>query len=109
MGWSPLTPSRALFPLPRYAYESAHLTVRDIDFFGLYDCFPICLIRAIEATGLAPPGKGGEFVQRWHDDHLAGKATPEKYPTQGTSRTGLGKGRFVGAGAIIMAKKMPPT
>jgi acetyl-CoA acetyltransferase len=30
------------------AYEEAQMSVRDIDFFGLYDCFPICLIRAIE-------------------------------------------------------------
>jgi acetyl-CoA acetyltransferase len=32
------------------AYEEAQLSVRDIDFFGLYDCFPICLIRAIEGS-----------------------------------------------------------
>ena len=31
-----------------FAYEEAQLGVDDIDFFGLYDCFPICLIRAIE-------------------------------------------------------------
>jgi acetyl-CoA acetyltransferase len=30
------------------AYEEAQMSVRDIDFFGLYDCFPICLVRAIE-------------------------------------------------------------
>jgi hypothetical protein len=31
-------------------YTKAQLGVGDIDFFGLYDCFPICLIRAIEAV-----------------------------------------------------------
>jgi hypothetical protein len=32
----------------RAAYVQAHLGPSDIDFFGLYDCFPICFIRAIE-------------------------------------------------------------
>ncbi|KND01547.1 uncharacterized protein SPPG_03348 [Spizellomyces punctatus DAOM BR117] len=45
------------------AYDEAQVGVRDIDFFGLYDCFPICLIRAIEAVGLAPKGHGGSFVE----------------------------------------------
>ncbi|KAJ3276128.1 hypothetical protein HDV01_006301 [Terramyces sp. JEL0728] len=45
------------------ALEEAQLSVRDIDFFGLYDCFPICLIRAIEAVGLAPKGRGGAYVE----------------------------------------------
>jgi len=49
------------------AYASAgNLTARDIDFFGLYDCFPICLIRAIEAAGLAPKGKGGLYLEEQH-------------------------------------------
>jgi acetyl-CoA acetyltransferase len=34
-----------------------------IDWFGLYDCFPICFIRAVEAVGLAAPGCGGEWVE----------------------------------------------
>lgn len=32
------------------AYETAQLGVRDIDFFGLYDCFPICFLRAVESV-----------------------------------------------------------
>lgn len=32
----------------RAAYALAHLGPSDIDFFGLYDCFPICFIRAVE-------------------------------------------------------------
>ena len=36
--------------------------VRDIDFFGLYDCYPVCLIRAIEAVGLADQGEGGRCI-----------------------------------------------
>jgi acetyl-CoA acetyltransferase len=45
------------------AYREAGLAVEDIDFFGLYDCFPICLIRAIEAVGLAPRGEGGPWIE----------------------------------------------
>ncbi len=33
-------------------YGEAQLGVVDIDFFGLYDCFPICFIRAIEAVNV---------------------------------------------------------
>jgi acetyl-CoA acetyltransferase len=49
------------------AYASAgNLKPDDIHFFGLYDCFPICLVRAIEACGLAHPGKGGDYIQVQH-------------------------------------------
>eukprot|EP01098_Paradermamoeba_levis_P010987 TRINITY_DN4652_c0_g1_i1.p1 TRINITY_DN4652_c0_g1~~TRINITY_DN4652_c0_g1_i1.p1 ORF type:complete len:402 (-),score=103.02 TRINITY_DN4652_c0_g1_i1:250-1455(-) len=47
----------------KFAFEEAHMGVSEIDFFGLYDCFPICLIRAIEAIGLAPKGEGGKFIE----------------------------------------------
>lgn len=46
----------------RLAYDEAQLGVDDIDFFGLYDCFPICLLRAIEAVGLAEKGRGGDYI-----------------------------------------------
>jgi acetyl-CoA acetyltransferase len=50
------------------AYASAgDLSVNDIQYFGLYDCFPICLIRAIEACGLAEDGGGGEYVQKQYE------------------------------------------
>ncbi|HQK20247.1 MAG TPA: thiolase family protein, partial [Polyangiaceae bacterium] len=45
------------------AYQASGLGVRDIDFFGLYDCYPICLIRAIEAVGICAKGEGGAWVQ----------------------------------------------
>jgi acetyl-CoA acetyltransferase len=47
----------------KHAYHSAQLGVQDIDFFGLYDCFPICFIRALEAVGVCEPGRGGEYVE----------------------------------------------
>ena len=47
-----------------YAYADAgNLTAHDIDFFGLYDCFPICLVRALEAAGICGKGKGGEYLE----------------------------------------------
>lgn len=61
-----------------HAYASAgNLTAKDIQYFGLYDCFPICLIRAIEACGLAGEGKGqesktgGDYVQKQYDRMMA--------------------------------------
>jgi acetyl-CoA acetyltransferase len=46
------------------AFTKCQLEPEDIDWWGLYDCFPICLIRALEAVGLAEKGKGGEFVEK---------------------------------------------
>ncbi|SPR00028.1 unnamed protein product (mitochondrion) [Plasmodiophora brassicae] len=55
----------------RIAYAKAHLGVSDIDFFGLYDCFPICLIRAIESVGLAPVGTGGDYVEQAYNEVMS--------------------------------------
>ena len=41
------------------AYYEAQVLPEDIDWFGLYDCYPTCFIRAVEACGLAPSGEGG--------------------------------------------------
>ena len=44
------------------AFAITQLRCTDIDWFGLYDCFPITLIRAIEAVGLASKSKGTAFT-----------------------------------------------
>lgn len=44
------------------AYAAASCGVEDIDFFGLYDCFPICFIRALEAVGKAERGQGARLL-----------------------------------------------
>lgn len=41
------------------AYKASGLTAKDIDYFGLYDCFPICFIKALEGVGLAKANSGG--------------------------------------------------
>jgi acetyl-CoA acetyltransferase len=48
------------------AYEAAGLFPADIDVFELYDCYPVCLIRAIEAAGLCPRGEGGRWIEDQH-------------------------------------------
>ncbi|KAJ3067527.1 hypothetical protein HDU98_009245 [Podochytrium sp. JEL0797] len=50
------------------AYDEAQVGVSDIDFFGLYDCFPICLIRAVEAVGLCPKGRGGIYIESKYEE-----------------------------------------
>lgn len=51
----------------RNAFTECQLEPDDVDWWGLYDCFPICFVRAVEAVGLAPRGKGGEWVEaRYH-------------------------------------------
>jgi acetyl-CoA acetyltransferase len=52
------------------AYRRAQVGPRDIDFFGLYDCFPIAFVRALEAVGIAAPGEGGHTVERLYGDIL---------------------------------------
>ena len=64
------------------AYKATGLTVSDIDYFGLYDCFPICFIKAVEDVGLAPKGRGGQWVE---DKYLQSEAqkgvlSPSDFP-----------------------------
>jgi acetyl-CoA acetyltransferase len=40
----------------RIACHASQLSADHIDFFGLYDCYPICLVRAVEAVGICAPG-----------------------------------------------------
>ncbi|KAL1522495.1 hypothetical protein AB1Y20_017483 [Prymnesium parvum] len=49
------------------AFSEAQLLPQDIDLFGLYDCFPICFVRALEACGVAPRGGGGAWVEEMHE------------------------------------------
>jgi acetyl-CoA C-acetyltransferase len=46
----------------REAFGRAKITVRDLDFAELHDCFSISEIVEYEALGLCPPGAGGAFA-----------------------------------------------
>jgi len=59
----------------RRAYDAASCEVNDIQFFGLYDCFPICFIRALEATGKVAKGEGGLFVEAMYNQSLKNNGT----------------------------------
>jgi acetyl-CoA acetyltransferase len=45
------------------ALAEAKLNVNQIDWYGLYDCFPVCFIKAMEDIGLCDEGKGGKLMQ----------------------------------------------
>eukprot|EP00126_Sphaerothecum_destruens_P004592 Sdes_comp18276_c0_seq1m7929 len=64
------------------AYDNAHVGVEDIDFFALYDCFPICFVRAVEAVKLAPKGGGGDWVESFYklSEKQNGVLTPSQFP-----------------------------
>lgn len=63
------------------AYLEASLSVKDIDFFGLYDCFPICFIRALEACQIVKKGEGGRYVEAmYHRLQETGELPPETFP-----------------------------
>lgn len=44
------------------AYKEANITVNDLDFAEVHDCFTIAEVLAYEALGLAEDGKGGEIL-----------------------------------------------
>eukprot|EP00878_Enallax_costatus_P005466 GHUV01005737.1.p1 GENE.GHUV01005737.1~~GHUV01005737.1.p1 ORF type:complete len:517 (+),score=149.24 GHUV01005737.1:195-1553(+) len=66
------------------AYRQAGVTPADIDYWGLYDCFPICLIRAIEAVGLAAPGQAGNYIQQQYQ-RLLGPLEQQQWGQQPSS------------------------
>jgi acetyl-CoA C-acetyltransferase len=47
----------------REAYRQANVTVKDIDFLEVHDCFSIAEILAIEGLGFCEPGEGGRLTE----------------------------------------------
>ncbi|CAL1146217.1 unnamed protein product [Cladocopium goreaui] len=47
----------------RSAFSEAQLVPEDIQWFGLYDCYPVCFIRALEACGVTGKGQCGTWVE----------------------------------------------
>ena len=65
------------------AYKEAGLNVEDIDVFCLYDCFPICFIKALEAVRLASLHQGGAYVEGKYQQSLrseGGVLSPKEFP-----------------------------
>jgi len=62
----------AAFEGPRHAFEQAYrtagITVGDLDFAEVHDCFTIAELLTVEAMGLALPGKGREAVLEGQTD-----------------------------------------
>jgi acetyl-CoA C-acetyltransferase len=57
----------AAFEGPRRAFERAYaaagLTVDDVDFAEVHDCFTIAELLSVEAMGLAAPGQGRDLIR----------------------------------------------
>jgi acetyl-CoA acetyltransferase len=64
------------------ALRNAGLQTHDIDFFGLYDCFPICFLRAVEAVKLAPRFGAGKWIEEMYQRSEAngGVLSPSEFP-----------------------------
>lgn len=65
----------------RRAYDSAQVGYQDIDFFGLYDCFPICFLRAYEAV-FSQKHQGGNFIEKMYrlSEDNGGFLDPNVFP-----------------------------
>lgn len=71
------------------AYASAgNLTAADVDFFALYDCFSVCLVRALEASGLCAKGKGGVYLEQQYQRMR--QALSQDVAAQASSSSSLG-------------------
>jgi acetyl-CoA C-acetyltransferase len=104
-----LTEWRGLQHAARGALAGAKITVHDLDFAELHDCFTISEIIEYEALGLCPKGKGGAFALDGESD-LGGELPVN--PRGGL----LGCGHPLGATGIAQAvevwdqfqEKVPP-
>ncbi|OLQ12275.1 hypothetical protein AK812_SmicGene3828 [Symbiodinium microadriaticum] len=63
----PMGATGGIVAAARAAFSEAQLLPGDIDWFGLYDCYPVCFIRALEACGVAPKGSAGEWVEQMYE------------------------------------------
>lgn len=64
----------------RSAFSEAQLLPTDIDWFGLYDCYPVCFLRAVEACGLAPKGASGAWIEAMHERTKGLDYLPSEFP-----------------------------
>lgn len=79
----------------RKAFAEAKITVNDVSFAEVHDCFTINQILCTEALGLSDDGRGGH-------DYLAGRFTPEDKVPVNLSGGLKAKGHPVGATGASM-------
>ncbi len=78
------------------AFQTAHITLEDIDIAELHDCFTISEIMEYEALGWCEKGKGGKFIEEGQS-YIGGKIAVN--PRGGL----IGCGHPLGATAILQA------
>jgi acetyl-CoA C-acetyltransferase len=78
------------------AFQTAHITLEDIDIAELHDCFTISEIMEYEAIGWCEKGKGGKFIEE-EQSYIGGKVAVN--PRGGL----IGCGHPLGATAILQA------
>lgn len=61
--------------------------IHSIDYFGIYDCFPICFIKFLEDAGVAMKGHGGYWVECMHN--FTSENSPYKYRLPVNTHGGL--------------------
>mmetsp|Transcript_17911 Transcript_17911/g.49689 ORF Transcript_17911/g.49689 Transcript_17911/m.49689 type:complete len:406 (-) Transcript_17911:66-1283(-) len=64
----------------KQAYAESQLLPEDIDWFGLYDCYPISFIRAVAACGLCPKGQAGRWVEDMYERTQSLDYSPDVFP-----------------------------
>ncbi|CAK9043410.1 Uncharacterized protein MTH_793 [Durusdinium trenchii] len=68
------------------AFSEAQLLPEDLQWFGLYDCYPICFLRALEACGVTPKGTAGAWVEE-----MFWKTEPRGLHREGPARAWAGE------------------
>ena len=91
-----LTETKAAEIAAKRAFEKTKLSVKDIDFAEVHDCFTIAEILAIEALGFCPQGQGGKYTEE-------GKTALDGEIPVNVSGGLKGKGHPVGATGIAQA------
>ncbi len=91
-----LTETKAAKIAAKRAFEKTKLSVKDIDFVEVHDCFTIAEILAIEALGFCPQGQGGKYTEE-------GKTALDGEIPVNVSGGLKGKGHPVGATGIAQA------
>lgn len=81
------------------AWKTSGLTIKDIDFAEVHDCFTVAEVLNMELLGKAEPGKGGEYIASGATYYNA------EFPVN-TSGGRIGLGHPVGATGLAMLREL---